>query len=153
MIAERWIVVNRSTRRASRVRCGDAGSSGAEISVVSQAERHARGFTCWGQFVAMLFCQLGRAQSLREICGRLAASEGKSKHLGLPGRATRHSSLRQRTSTLATLPERVPATTGEMSAGGGQCPREEEAEVPFQTQVDEFRCHGDFPVCVVCVGV
>jgi hypothetical protein len=25
------------------------------------AERHARGFTCWGQFVAMLFCQLGRA--------------------------------------------------------------------------------------------
>jgi len=26
------------------------------------AERHARGFTCWGQFVAMLFCQLGRAR-------------------------------------------------------------------------------------------
>jgi len=33
-----------------------------------KAERHARGFTCWGQFVAMLFCQLGRAHSLREIC-------------------------------------------------------------------------------------
>jgi Domain of unknown function (DUF4372) len=33
------------------------------------AERHARGFTCWGQFVAMLFCQLGHAKSLREICG------------------------------------------------------------------------------------
>lgn len=49
-----------------------------------KAERHARGFTCWGQFVAMLFCQLGRAQSLREICGGLAASEGKLKHLGLP---------------------------------------------------------------------
>jgi hypothetical protein len=46
-----------------------------------RAERHARGFTCWGQFVAMLFCQLGRAQSLREICGGL---EGKLKHLGLP---------------------------------------------------------------------
>jgi uncharacterized protein DUF4372 len=41
-----------------------------------RAERHARGFTCWGQFVAMLFCQLGHAQSLREICGGLAASEG-----------------------------------------------------------------------------
>jgi hypothetical protein len=27
----------------------------------THAERHARGFTCWGQFVAMLFCQLGRA--------------------------------------------------------------------------------------------
>ncbi|MCD6526035.1 MAG: DUF4372 domain-containing protein [Desulfuromonas sp.] len=25
----------------------------------TKAERHARGFTCWGQFVAMLFCQLG----------------------------------------------------------------------------------------------
>ena len=49
-----------------------------------RAERHARGFSCWGQFVAMLFCHLGRAQSLREICGGLAASEGKLRHLGLP---------------------------------------------------------------------
>ena len=49
-----------------------------------QAERHARGFTCWGQFIAMLFCQLGQAQSLREICGGLAASEDKLRHLGLP---------------------------------------------------------------------
>ena len=29
----------------------------------TKAERHARGFTCWGQFVAKLFCQLGRAHS------------------------------------------------------------------------------------------
>jgi hypothetical protein len=49
-----------------------------------QAERHARGFSSWGQFVAMLFCQLGGAKSLREICGGLAASEGKLRHLGLP---------------------------------------------------------------------
>ena len=49
-----------------------------------KAERHARGFSSWGQFVAMLFCQLGHAQSLREICGGLAASEGKLRHLGLP---------------------------------------------------------------------
>jgi hypothetical protein len=49
-----------------------------------QAERHARGFTCWGQFVAMLFCQLGAARSLREICNGLAASEGKLRHLGIP---------------------------------------------------------------------
>jgi hypothetical protein len=48
-----------------------------------KAERHARGFTCWGQFVAMFFCQLGRAHSLREICQGLAACEGKLKHLGL----------------------------------------------------------------------
>ena len=37
--------------------------------VEHRAERHASGFSCWGQFVAMLFCHLGRAQSLREICG------------------------------------------------------------------------------------
>jgi transposase len=57
-----------------------------------RAERHARGFSCWGQFVAMLFCHLGRAQSLREICGGLAASEGKLRHLGLPD-APRRSTL------------------------------------------------------------
>lgn len=49
-----------------------------------QAERHARGFTSWGQFVAMLFCQLGQAKSLREITEGLQASEGKLRHLGLP---------------------------------------------------------------------
>ena len=32
-----------------------------------KAERHARGFTCWGQFVAMLFCQLGRAIACRKF--------------------------------------------------------------------------------------
>lgn len=49
-----------------------------------QAERHARGFSSWGQFVAMLFCQLAQAKSLREITEGLQASEGKLKHLGLP---------------------------------------------------------------------
>jgi uncharacterized protein DUF4372/DDE family transposase len=58
--------------------------------IETQAERHARGFTCWGQFVAMLFCQLGRAHSLREICGGLASCEGKLAHLGItaPRRST-----------------------------------------------------------------
>jgi hypothetical protein len=49
-----------------------------------KAERHARGFTSWGQFMAMLFCQVGRAHSLREICGGLACCEGHLKHLGVP---------------------------------------------------------------------
>jgi hypothetical protein len=49
-----------------------------------KAERHARGFTSWGQFVAMLFCQVGRAHSLREICGGLACCEGQLMHLGVP---------------------------------------------------------------------
>ena len=34
--------------------------------------------------MAMLFCQLGRAHSLREICGGLACCEGQLKHLGVP---------------------------------------------------------------------
>jgi len=56
----------------------------------TKAERHARGFTCWGQFVAMVFCQLGRAHSLREITGGLRSCEGKLKHLGItaPNRST-----------------------------------------------------------------
>jgi IS4 transposase len=49
-----------------------------------KAERHARGFTSWGQFMAMLFCQVGRAHCLREICGGLACCEGQLKHLGVP---------------------------------------------------------------------
>ncbi len=56
-----------------------------------QAERHARGFSSWSQFIAMLFCQLGHAQSLREITGGLAACEGKLRHLGVaepPKRST-----------------------------------------------------------------
>jgi hypothetical protein len=48
-----------------------------------QTERNTKGFTSWGQFVAMLFCQLGRAHTLREICGGLASCEGKLKHLGV----------------------------------------------------------------------
>jgi len=58
----------------------------------TKAERHARGFSSWGQFIAMLFCQLGNAESLREICNGLAASEGKLKHLGVP-RAPSRSTL------------------------------------------------------------
>jgi Domain of unknown function (DUF4372)/Transposase DDE domain len=53
--------------------------------VATKAERHARGFTCWSQFVAMVFCQLGHAQSLREICGGLASCEGRLAHLGVTG--------------------------------------------------------------------
>ncbi len=48
-----------------------------------RAERYAKGFTCWDQFVAMLFCQLAQAHSLREICGGLACCLGKLKHLGV----------------------------------------------------------------------
>jgi len=61
------------------------------LVMTTQAERHAKGFTCWGQLVAMLFCQLGRAHSLREITGGLRSCEGKLKHLGIT--APSHSTL------------------------------------------------------------
>jgi len=47
------------------------------------AERNAKGFTCWGQFVAMLFCQVAQLRSLREVCMGLASCEAPLKHLGL----------------------------------------------------------------------
>jgi uncharacterized protein DUF4372 len=55
------------------------------------AERHAKGFSCWAQFVAMMFCQLAQAKSIREIIDGLACCEGKLRHLGLqesPRRST-----------------------------------------------------------------
>ena len=48
-----------------------------------KAERAAKGFDCWTQFVAMLFCQLGHADSLREICNGLGCCLGKLVHLGI----------------------------------------------------------------------
>src|SRR5687768_15930628 len=54
-----------------------------------QAERGAKGFSCWDQFVAMLFCQMGGANSLREICGGLGTAMGKLVHLGLRQAPTR----------------------------------------------------------------
>ena len=56
-----------------------------------KAEHRAKGFTCWEQFVSMLFCQLAQARSLREISDGLRSCEGKLRHLGLdkaPKRST-----------------------------------------------------------------
>src|SRR6266568_2761439 len=47
------------------------------------AERNAKGFTCWGQFVAMLFCQVAQLKSLREILMGMASCEAPLKHLGM----------------------------------------------------------------------
>lgn len=49
----------------------------------TKAEYRSKGLSSWSQFVAMLFCQLGRAHSLREIEGGLKSCEGKLAHLGI----------------------------------------------------------------------
>lgn len=48
-----------------------------------QAERHARGFSSWAQMIAMLFCQLGHAQSLREITADWPPVKGSCAIWGL----------------------------------------------------------------------
>jgi len=48
-----------------------------------RAARYSKGFSCWDQFVAMMFCQLAQAKSLREICSGLACCVGKLQHLGV----------------------------------------------------------------------
>lgn len=56
-----------------------------------RAERYTKGFTCWEQFVAMLFRQLAQAHSLREICDGLSCCLGKLIHVGVreaPKRST-----------------------------------------------------------------
>lgn len=50
-----------------------------------RADRHSKGFSCWDQLVAMLFCQLAQAKSLREITQGLRCCLGKLRHLGLAG--------------------------------------------------------------------
>lgn len=66
-------------------------SSFARLVKETGAEKGAKGFSCWDQFVAMMFCQLAQAKSLREIDCGLRSCEGKLRHLGLnqaPKRST-----------------------------------------------------------------
>jgi hypothetical protein len=86
----------------------------------THAERHARGFTCWGQFVAMLFCQLGRAHSLQ--------AQAPGHH----GPEPLHVGVCERTSPVATLSRRVPGAAGSLSAPGAG-----PADVPVQEQAGE----------------
>jgi len=53
------------------------------LVVKHRAERYSKGYSSWEHFVAMLFCQLAQAKSLREICGGLACTMGKLRHLGM----------------------------------------------------------------------
>lgn len=55
----------------------------SELVFRHQAERYAKGFSCWEQFVSMLFCQIAQAKSLREISGGLKSCLGKLRHLGV----------------------------------------------------------------------
>lgn len=60
-------------------------SRGTFLHLVAKhrAERYCKSYSSWEHFVAMLFCQLAQAKSLREICGGLACTMGKLRHLGM----------------------------------------------------------------------
>jgi hypothetical protein len=84
------------------------------------AEKGAKGFTCWTQFVAMLFCHLGRADSLREICNGLACCLGKLTHVGIlkaPKRSTLSYANRHRPAAL--FEELFWATARRLRSSGG----------------------------------
>ena len=108
----------------------------------THAERHARGFTCWGQFVAMLFCQLGRAHSLREICGGLRSSEGKLKHLGItaPARSTLAYANEHRPWQLYRAVFQELLTRCQPLAKGRR-------KFRFKNKLVQSGLHGDRPVC------
>lgn len=53
------------------------------LVIKHEAERYSKGYNSWDHFVAMMFCQLAHAKSLREICGGLACCTGKLRHLGI----------------------------------------------------------------------
>lgn len=85
------------------------------------AERGAKGFRCWDQFVAMLFCQPGSADSLREICGGLSTALGRMVHLGLreapkrstPAHANAHRPWQVYQAVFEQLPGRCQVPAGE----------------------------------------
>ena len=77
-------------------------------------------------------CQLGRAQSLREICGGLAAQPRQAAASGLVRRsAALDAGLRQPATPLADLRNRLSAAAGEVPRRGAG------PQVPFQKQAAE----------------
>jgi hypothetical protein len=84
-----------------------------------EAEYQAKGFTCWAQLTAMLFCQLARTDSLRQICNGLAGCLGKLNHLGIQRGPSRSNLSYANANRPAALYEEL-----------------------FWTMLDRFRTHG-----------
>jgi len=56
------------------------------------SDKHAKGYDSWSQLVSMLFCHLGKCQSLRDISNALKSATGNLNHLGI-GHAPSKSAL------------------------------------------------------------
>lgn len=97
------------------------------------AERRTKGFSSWEQFVAMLFCQMGQAHSLREISGGLATVFGKLKHLGIDSAPSRSTLAYANANGLAAIRKVVLCAISQMpgfSAGQEKVQVQEQAVQP-----------------------
>lgn len=54
-----------------------------------RGDKRIRSLSCWQQFLTMIFGQLGKRESLRDVCICLNAHRSKLYHLGLQGEAKR----------------------------------------------------------------
>jgi len=57
------------------------------------SDKHSKGINSWTHLVSMLFCQLAKANSVREITGGMLSLEGNLIHLGIMRKVPRKSSL------------------------------------------------------------
>lgn len=48
-----------------------------------QTDKHAKGYDSWTHLVAMLFCQFGKSESVRDISNGLRSATGNLNHLGV----------------------------------------------------------------------
>jgi hypothetical protein len=70
--------------------CGHLpGSSFRRCVARYGADRYAKSFSCWDQFLCMAFAQVTHRESLRDIEATLRALPGRTYHLGLRGRVSR----------------------------------------------------------------
>jgi Domain of unknown function (DUF4372) len=94
-----------------------AGPALQQAVVATQAERYARGFPCWGQFVAMLSSSGARIRSGRFAAG-LPAARGGSRTWN-HGASEKLAGLCERPSALAALPtDLLPAAGGCQALAG-----------------------------------
>jgi hypothetical protein len=99
------------------------------------AEKHTKGLSSWSQCIAMMFCHLGGARSLREVVGGLAASEGKLKHFGLEEAPARSSLAYANKHRPWEVYQTMFRQGGQNVPGGGI---RQEAEVPLSSSSVEL---------------
>ena len=55
-----------------------------------EADKYSKGLATWVQLVSLLFVQLSRANSLRDVCNALKSMQGQLKYLGTDYTPTRN---------------------------------------------------------------